>query len=137
MLLEWGQATQLLPCDATTTTGGLLMWKAAFVGALALVALGFSVTRDGIGVTQASAQEVVVTDAHIARLKSVLRLSPAQEVHWRGLEAALRNVSQRNPSSLDEMGLLQKVKARVRGYVLDAAAAHRVAAAAQPLIATL
>jgi hypothetical protein len=112
------------------------MWKAAFVGAFALVTLGsLSVTRDGIGVTQAAAQEVLVTDAHIARLKSVLRLSPAQEIHWRGLESALRSVTQRSPS--DETGLVQKVKARVRAYVLDAAAAHRVAAAAQPLIATL
>jgi hypothetical protein len=112
------------------------MWKAAFVGAFALVTVGsLSLTRDGIGVTQAAAQEVVVTDAHIARLKSVLRLSPAQEIHWRGLESALRSVAQRNPS--EETGLVQKVKARVRSYILDAAAAHRVAAAAQPLIATL
>ena len=112
------------------------MWKAAFVGAFALVAFGsVSLTRDGIGVTQASAQEVVVTDAHIARLKSVLRLSPSQEVHWRGLEAALRSVSARNAS--DETGLVQKVRARLRTYVLDAQAAHRVAVAAQPLIATL
>jgi hypothetical protein len=112
------------------------MWKAAFVGALALVALGsLSITRDGIGVTQAAAQEVVVTDAHIARLKSVLRLSPAQEIHWRGLESALRNVQPRSAS--EETGLVQKVKARLKSYVLDAAAAHRVAAAAQPLIATL
>jgi hypothetical protein len=112
------------------------MWKAAFVGAFALVTLGsLSLTRDGIGVTQAAAQEVVVTDAHIARLKSVLRLSPAQEIHWRGLESALRSVAQRSAS--DETGLVQKVKARVRAYVLDAVAARRVAAAAQPLIATL
>ena len=112
------------------------MWKAAFVGAFALVIFSFvSVARDGIGVTQASAQEVVVTDAHIARLKSVLRLSPAQEVHWRGLEAALRNVSSRSAS--EDTGLVHKVKARLRSYVLDAQAAHRVAAAAQPLIATL
>jgi zinc resistance-associated protein len=113
------------------------MWKAAFVGALALVTLGsMSVTSNGIGVTQAAAQEVVVTDAHIARLRSVLRLSPAQEVHWRGLEAALRNVGQRGGSD-EPQGLVQKVKARLKSYVLDAAAAHRVAAAAQPLIATL
>jgi hypothetical protein len=112
------------------------MWKAAFVGAFALVTLGsLSLTRDGIGVTQAAAQEVVLTDAHIARLKSVLRLSPAQEIHWRGLESALRSVAQRSAS--DETGLVQKVKARVRAYVLDAVAARRVAAAAQPLIATL
>lgn len=112
------------------------MWKAAFVGAFALVTFGFvSVTRDGIGVTQASAQDVVVTDAHIARLKSVLKLSPAQEVHWRGLESALRSVSARSAS--EETGLVHKVKARLKSYVLDAQAAHRVAAAAQPLIATL
>jgi hypothetical protein len=112
------------------------MWKATFVGAFALVALGFSIGPNGVGVTQASAQEVVVTEAHIARLKSVLKLSPAQETHWRSLEAALRNVSTQR-SADEPTGLVQKVKARLRGYVLDAAAAHRVAVAAQPLIATL
>src|SRR5262245_25809424 len=105
------------------------MWKAAIVGAFALVALGsLSVTRDGIGVTQAAAQDVVVTDAHIAHLKNVLRLSPAQETHWRTLEAVLRSVGQR--AALDEpAGLVQRVRARLRSYVLDAAAAHRVAMA--------
>jgi hypothetical protein len=112
------------------------MWKATFVGAIALLTVGsVSVTRDGIGVTQAAAQEVVVTDAHIARLKTVLRLSPSQEIHWRSLEAALRNVAHK--SAGDEMTLVQKVRARLKSYVLDAAAAHRVAQAAQPLIATL
>jgi hypothetical protein len=114
------------------------MWKAAFVGALALVTLGsFSVTRDGIVVTQAAAQEVVVTDAHISRLKSALRLSPAQEVHWRSLEAALRNVAVKPSDEEGRTTLIQKVRARLKSYVLDAAAAHRVARAAQPLIATL
>jgi len=115
------------------------MWKAAFVGAFALVTLGsMSVSSNGVGVTQAAAQEVVVTDANIARLKSVLRLSPAQEIHWRSLEAALRNVSVSTARGSDEQtGLVQRVKARLRSYVLDAAAAHRVASAAQPLIATL
>ena len=112
------------------------MWKAAFVGAFALVALGFSVNPNGLGVTQASAQEVVVTDAHIARLKSVLKLSPSQETHWRSLEAALRSASPQRASD-EPTGLVQRVKARLRSYVLDAAAAHRVAVAAQPLIASL
>jgi hypothetical protein len=112
------------------------MWKAAFVGALALVTVGsFSVTRDGIGVTQAAAQEVVLTDAHIHRLKTVLKLSPSQEIHWRSLEAALRSVAHKQPG--DDVTLVQKVRARLKSYVLDAAAAHRVARAAQPLIATL
>lgn len=114
------------------------MWKAAFVGALALMTLGsFSVTRDGIAVTQAAAQEVVVTDAHISRLKSALKLSPAQEVHWRSLEAALRSVAVKPSDEEPRTSLIQKVRARLKGYVLDAAAAHRVARAAQPLIATL
>jgi hypothetical protein len=112
------------------------MWKAAFVGAIALVTVGsVSVTRDGIGVTQAAAQDVVVTDAHISRLKSALRLSPSQEIHWRSLEAALRSVAHRPPG--EDISMVQKVKARLKSYVLDAAAAHRVARAAQPLIATL
>src|SRR5215216_6300369 len=113
---------RLLPVRATTTTtGDFWMWKAAFVGAIALVTLGsLSVTRDGIGVTQAAAQEVVVTAAHIARLKTVLRLSPAQEIHWRGLESTLRSVGHR--ASAEDTGLVQKVRARLRSYVLDAAA---------------
>lgn len=112
------------------------MWKAAFVGAIALVTLGsLTITRDGIKVTQAAAQEVVVTETQIARLKRVLNLSPAQEVHWRSLEAALRSIAHR-PAG-DDMTLVQKVRARIKAYVLDAAAAQRVVRAAQPLIATL
>ncbi len=112
------------------------MWKAAFVGAIALLTLGsLTVTRDGIGVTRAAAQEVVVTDAHIARLRNALKLSPAQEVHWRTLEITLRRSGQ--PLQSEQGGLIHRVRARVRAYVLDAAAARQVAAAAQPLIASL
>jgi hypothetical protein len=111
------------------------MWKAAFVGALALMCISLTITRDGIGVTQAAAQDVVVTDAHIAHLKAALKLSPSQEVHWRSLESVLRSVGQR--AQKDENGLIQRVRARLRSYVLDAAAAHRVAMAAQPLISSL
>src|SRR4051794_34075234 len=99
-------------------TGEFRMWKAAFVGALALMCISLTITRDGIGVTQAAAQDVVVTDAHIAHLKAALKLSPSQEVHWRSLESVLRSVGQR--AQKDENGLIQRVRARLRSYVLDA-----------------
>jgi hypothetical protein len=119
------------------------MWKSALAGAVALAIIGtFSATRDGVAIAQAAAQEavapagVIVTDATISRIKRALRLSPAQEVHWRAVEATLRGIMR--SSHVDESdGLIQRVRAKIGSYVVSAAAAQQVAAAARPLIASL
>ena len=126
-----------------------MMWKTARVVALALAMLG-SMSFAHNGFAAANAEEtastsasggVVVTDATIARLKAALRLSPAQEIHWRTLESTLRHFGQdqqtRVADATGSVGFVQRVKARMKSYVLDVSAARQVAAAAQPLIATL
>jgi zinc resistance-associated protein len=125
-----------------------MMWKTARVAALALAMFGsMSFAHNGFAAANAEEQSgstasggVVVTNAAIARLKAVLRLSPAQEIHWHTLEATLRHLAQDQTRVADasgSVGFVQRVKARMKSYVLDVSAARQVAAAAQPLIATL
>src|SRR5215467_4681091 len=76
------------------------MRKAALAGAVALAILGpLSISSEGIVVTTAAAQDVVVSESHIARLKRSLHLTPAQQVHWQRVEAALRNYFTRTASA--------------------------------------
>jgi len=118
------------------------MWTTARAGVWGLAVLGI-VTVVSAPAVQAQEQSqaqsepsVVVTEAHISRLKSALKLTPAQEVHWRALESALRDIVRR-PQADENNGLVQRVRARINGYVLNAAAMRRVSSAAQPLIASL
>jgi hypothetical protein len=126
-----------------------MMWKTARVVALALAMFG-SMSFAHNGFAAANAEEhtgstasggVVVTEAAIARLKAALRLSPAQEIHWRSLESTLRHLAQdqqtRVADASGSVGFVQRIKSRMKSYVLDVSAARQVAAAAQPLIATL
>ncbi len=73
----------------------------------------------------------------IAHLKHVLRLTPSQQAHWHSLEAALRSVAHRRTADQSEPDLCSACAPGVSGYVVDATAAQRVAAAARPLIASL
>ena len=119
------------------------MMKTARVLALALTMFGsMTFAQHGFAANageQFQSQNVVVTDGMIARLKAALHLSAAQEIHWRTLEAALRDISQQRQvaDATDGAGIVQRVRARMKSYVLDVSAARRVAIAAQPLIGTL
>ena len=117
------------------------MWKGALVGGLALAALSsFSVSDHGIRFNTASAQEMVVTDGQIARLRHALRLTPSQQHYWQAVEARLRSLAhqqqQYRVASADG-GYFERAHARVAGYTLTAVAVQRVRAAAQPLIGML
>jgi hypothetical protein len=126
------------------------MLKSALAGAFALAFIGcLPVAYGGFGVTQAAAQEmasvqettgsvggVVVTESKIAHLKHALRLTPEQEVHWHPVEASLRRLMQAARRD-GNAGMVQRVRAKVSGYVVSAAALQHVASAAGPLIATL
>jgi len=112
------------------------MRKAVFASAVALAMMGpLFVSERGIGPTSASAQEVVVTEGKIARLRSALRLTAEQLQHWRPVEAALRSAmrEQRGESS----GWVHQVRERVSGYAGSAMALQRAMSAAGPLIASL
>ncbi len=115
------------------------MWKAALAGAIALATVGsLSVSSQGVGVARAAAQDVILTDAHIAPLKSTLKLTPAQEQHWHPVEATLRAlVHQKTRDDSAEAGLVRRVHARVAGYTVNAVALQRLASVAQPLLNSL
>ena len=113
-------------------------------GVVALAALGlspvFSVARaDEVVMTTASAPHNVVP-AHtatidIARIKSALHLTPAQERHWVPVEAALRELAQRQERDAND-GLMRRVSKRVVQVALNSVTVHRLVAAARPLVKT-
>jgi hypothetical protein len=111
------------------------MRKAVFAGAVALAMVGpLLVSEKGIGPSPASAQEVVVTEGKIARLRSALRLTAEQLQHWRPVEAALRAAIR---EQREGQGLVQRVRERVGSYAGSAMALQRALSAAGPLIASL
>ena len=116
------------------------MIKAALAGAVALATVGsLTVSQGGIGIAPAAAQEIVVSHAQIARLKSALRLTADQEHLWRPVEASLRAMArlqdQYRVASVD--GFVASTKSRLSGYTLNAANMYRLKSAAQPLIGRL
>lgn len=112
------------------------MRKAVFAGAVALAVMGpLFVSEHGIGPAPAAAQDVVVTEGKIARLRSALRLTAEQIQHWRPVEAALRAAVREQRGEND--GWVHKVRERVHGYAGGAMALQRALSAAGPLIASL
>ena len=90
------------------------MRKAVFAGAVALAMMGPLLgSEHGFGPSPASAQDVVVTEGKIARLRGALRLTAEQLQHWRPVEAALRAAIREQRQA---EGLVQKVRDRVSHY---------------------
>jgi len=111
------------------------MRKAVFAGAVALAMVGpLLVSEHGFGPTTAAAQDVVVTEGKIARLRSALRLTGEQLQHWRPVEAALRAAIREQRES---GGWVHKVRDQVSSYAGGAVALQRAYSAAGPLIASL
>jgi len=113
------------------------MRKAVFAGAVALAMVGPLLVS---GVTPAAAQEVALTEGHIYRLKAALHLRAEQLSHWAPVEAALRAAirnGNRGEETASNDGLVQKVRTRVKGYMVQVSALQGAYAAAGPLIASL
>jgi len=112
---------------------------AAIAGALALTVTGMSsaLADDARGRgewTRPSRAGFVLTEAHIARLKSVLNLNAVQARYWPAVEAALRHFMRRQVSEVrSSRGFLQFAGA----YSYHAASMSRLMSAAVPLIKTL
>jgi len=115
------------------------MRKAVFAGAVALAMMGpLLVSEHGFGPATASAQDVVVTEGKIARLRSALRLTAEQLQHWRPVEAALRAaIREQRAAGEQSEGWVHKVRARVSNYAGGAMALQQALSAAGPLIASL
>lgn len=115
------------------------MMKAALAGAVMLATVGsVSVSPQGIGISPAAAQEVVVNDAQIAQLKQALQLTASQERHWRPVEATLRALARaRYRLASAEEGFVQGFQARMSGYAVTAVSMARLKSTARPLIHSL
>ena len=115
------------------------MRNAAIAGALALAVMGMSsaLADDARGRgewTRPARAGFVLTEAHVARLKSVLNLNAVQARYWPAVEAALRDFMRRQvPEMRGSRGFLQYAGA----YSYHAASMSRVMSAAMPLIKTL
>jgi hypothetical protein len=109
------------------------MKYALCAGVLALAAAGFvpatTVTANAYDITAA-----VQPHIDIARIKSVLRLTPEQQAYWPPVEAALRGLAHKQKQS---DGMLTRIRDRVASVVLDAATIARLGAAARPLVRVL
>ena len=106
-------------------------------GVIALAALSLLPTvpparaadvMDGAAVAQ-------TTSIDVARIKSALQLTPAQERHWAPVEAALRELARRQERDAND-GLVRRVSKRAVQIALNSATIHRLAAAARPLVKT-
>ena len=72
----------------------------------------------------------------VARIKSALHLTPAQEPYWAPVESALRELARRQDRDAND-GLVRRISKRVVQVALNSATVHRLVAAARPLAKTL
>jgi hypothetical protein len=77
-----------------------------------------------------------LTSAHIARLKAVLRLTPAQQQLWPPVEAALRDIA-RHPEAFPAEARAFQAAAGNGEIAIDRERMQRLAMAAWPLIMSL
>jgi hypothetical protein len=87
----------------------------------------------------AYAAEPATTGAELAkvdvvRVRTALKLTPAQQAYWPPIEAALRDISRVQP---EPEGLVRRISHRVVSVALNGAAVARLAAAARPLVRAL
>jgi hypothetical protein len=117
------------------------MWKAALAGAVALATIGsFSFSHQGLGITPAAAEELIVTEGQIARLHAALHLTAGQERHWQAVASRLRSLGRQQQQyrvASADSGFVAQAKSRVAGYAMTTMAIQQVRAAAMPLIAVL
>jgi hypothetical protein len=115
------------------------MWKAALAGAVALVTIGpLSFTHHGVTPSIAAAQDIVIRDADIARLKGALRLTSEQEAHWQPVEAALHAYAHQQYRLASAGGYFGDTgEMGMAAYTLNVVMLQRVKRAAQPLIKML
>ncbi len=78
----------------------------------------------------------LVTESHIAGLKTALRLTPEQYRHWAPVESALRALAREQRREAGA-GWVQRMSDRASSVAATAIQLRRLATAARPLIATL
>lgn len=113
------------------------MKKALYASVLALAAFGLLSNPPAARAEQGmvAAQDQPAAAINIARIKSALKLTPAQLAYWPPVESALLRVAREQQANSG--GLIRRISHRVVSIVLTGAAIKRLAAAARPLIAQL
>jgi hypothetical protein len=116
------------------------MWKRALVGAVALttgmISLAPAQAQSQVASLEAPASAgPIVKEAHIARLKSVLNLTPSQNAYWAPVESALRALAREQKA--EATGFVQRMGDRAASAAGTAMRLRRLAAAARPLIQSL
>lgn len=115
------------------------MRKALLAGIVAFATIGATAVRAD---TLVSSQSHAVTAGpsmsavQVSRLKSVLKLSAAQEQLWPAIEAAFREIHD-SQEGVVAQGIVQGLKNGTASIGLNALAMRRLASAAYPLIRTL
>ena len=113
-------------------------------GVIALAALGLlsvapAARADDVVMTTASAPfnpaPSHTASIDVARIKSALHLTPAQEPYWAPVESALRELARRQERDAND-GMVRRVSKRVVQIALNSATVHRLVAAARPLVKT-
>ncbi len=120
------------------------MLKAGIAGVVALAAMGssfaFAQTEVSLAPQQVSAARLImVSYGQIARLKSDLKLTEAQEPLWPAVERAFREIGQQQQfeQGAAPQSFVQGIKTRAAAIGMNALALRQIAAAAYPLIRTL
>lgn len=106
----------------------------ASVFALAMIGLSSAARADEFSTSNFEQSQPTI---NIGRIKSALGLTPKQEAHWGPVEAALRNLYQRQTHSSEEGGFVSRYSHRAVSFVVTSAAIQRLAVAARPLVAML
>ena len=111
------------------------MKKALCAGAMALATLGLLSNMPAARAGEVAAYGQPATAINISRIKSALKLKPAQQAYWPAVESALRRVAREQQAASG--GLIHRISSRVVSIVMTGAAIERLALAARPLIARL
>ena len=116
------------------------MRKIVIAGVLALATIvllpQFSLTARAADLSVQDGRSGQEAAINIGRIKSVLRLTPAQERYWQPVETALREIARRQAHAEGE-GFVHRISRRVVSIVLNSAAIERLAVVARPLIGVL
>lgn len=109
----------------------------AFALATMALLLNVSLAQSGELNTMNGEQARPAASIDIVRIKSVLKLTSAQEPYWAPVEAALRDLARHQARTESSDGLVHRISHRVVSVVLSSTAVQRLAVAARPLIAKL
>src|SRR5215475_14420669 len=104
------------------------MKKLLCAGVFALATIGLlSNGSQALAMEVTGAYGAQSASINIARIKSALKLTPAQEHYWAPVEAALRDLARKQTQNNESAGLMRRFSNRVVTVVLNSSAVQRLA----------